>query len=223
MSRTPKSRVTKALVKPRRRVGRPARYTPELAARICGLIATGSTLRAAAKASGISWRTVARWNVERPEFRAAYEQARETRTLLWAEECIDIVDDAQGDYVTNPKTGKQEFNRENVHRAKLRVDERHWQMSRLDPRLWGDRQEVTVKDDWALLSIEERERRALKLLDMWGEIKERRAERERLRIEGPPPIVYDPTDGDELAAREAKERARASSEEDDDPAGGIGR
>ena len=58
---------------------------------------------------------------------------------------------------------------------------------------------------------------------MWGEIKERRAERERLRIEGPPPIVYDPTDGDELAAREAKERARASSEEDDDPAGGIGR
>jgi terminase small subunit-like protein len=110
MSRTPKSRVTKALVKPRRRVGRPARYTPELAARICGLIATGSTLRAAAKACGISWRTVARWNVERPEFRAAYEQARETRTLLWAEECIDIVDNAQGDYVTNPKTGKQELN-----------------------------------------------------------------------------------------------------------------
>jgi hypothetical protein len=43
-----------------------------------------------------------------------------------------------------------------------------------------------------------------------------------LRTEGPPPIVYDPTDGDELAAREAKERARAQSD-DDDPAGGIGR
>jgi hypothetical protein len=41
--------------------------------------------------------------------------------------------------------------------------------------VWGERQEIQVKDDWALLSIEERERRALKLLDMWDEIKERRA------------------------------------------------
>jgi hypothetical protein len=88
--------------------------------------------------------------------------------------------------------------------------------------VWGERQEIQVKDDWSLLSIEERERRALKLLDMWDEIKERRAERERLRIEGLPPIVYDPTDGDELAAREAKERARAQSDDDDSP-GGIGR
>ena len=223
MSSTPKNRVTKALVKPRRRVGRPARYTPELAARICGLIATGSTLRVAAKTCGISWRTVARWNVERPEFRAAYEQARETRTLLWAEECIDIVDNATGDYVQNPKTGRLEFNRENVHRAKLRVDERHWQMSRLDPRLWGDRQEIQVKDDWTQLSIEERERRALKLIDMWDVIQQRRAESERFRIEGPAPIVYDPTDGDELAEREAKERARARARDEDDPPGGIGR
>jgi hypothetical protein len=67
-----------------------------------------------------------------------------------------------------------------------------------------------------------RECRALKLLDRWGQIKERRAQLERLRTEGPPPIVYDPTDGDELAAREAKERAQAQSD-DDDPPGGIGR
>src|SRR5262249_37956201 len=133
----------------------------------------------------------------------------ETGTLVWAEECIEIVDNAKGDYVTNPKTGKLEFNRENVHRAKLRVDERHRQMSRLDPRLWGDRQEIQVKDDWTQLSIEERERRSLKLIDMWEQIQQRRAESERFRLEGPAPIVYDPTDGDELAEREAKERARA--------------
>jgi hypothetical protein len=45
MSRTPKSRVTKALVNPRRRVGRPARYTPELWRAALG---TGG---------GISWAT----------------------------------------------------------------------------------------------------------------------------------------------------------------------
>ncbi len=96
---------TKALAKPKRPTGRPPRFTPELAAKICGLIAARSTLRATAKACGVGWRTVARWNVERPEFREAYEQARETRTLVWAEECIDIVDRAQGDYVKNPKPG----------------------------------------------------------------------------------------------------------------------
>jgi hypothetical protein len=65
-------------------------------------------------------------------------------------------------------------------------------------------------------------RRNCLLLDRWGQIKERRAQLERLHTEGPPPIVYDPTDGDELAAREAKERARARSGDDDSP-GGIGR
>jgi len=152
MSRIADNRKTKALGKPKRPAGRPPRFTPELAATICGLIATGSTLKAAAKACGVGWRTVARWNVERPEFREAYEQARETRTLVWAEECIDIVDRAKGDYVRNPKTGKLELNRANVHRAKLRIDERHWQMARLDPRLWGDRQAIRLKDDWSNLT-----------------------------------------------------------------------
>ena len=82
---------------------------------------------------------------------------------------------------------------------------------------------MTVKNDWALLSIEERERRALKLLHMWDQIKERRAERERLRIEGPPPIVYDPPDGDELPALEAEERARARSDDDDPSRAGAKR
>src|SRR5215472_3916489 len=133
MPRALGNRTAKLSDNSKRPVGRPARFTPELATRVCGLIATGSTLRAAAKSCGVGWRTVARWNVDRPEFREAYEDARATRTLVWAEECVDIVDDATGDYANNPKTGKLELNRENVHRAKLRVEERHWQMTRLDP------------------------------------------------------------------------------------------
>ena len=172
----------KALVKPQRSVGRPARFTPALATRICNLIATGSTLRSTAKTCGVGWRTVARWNVERPDFREAYESARETRTLVWAEECLDIVDDASGDYVENPKTGKLQFNHENVHRAKLRVDERHWQMARLDPRLWGERQQIDVKNDWTLLTEAERSRKADELIAMIRETREQPPE--------PPALVY---------------------------------
>ncbi len=38
--------------------------------------------------------------------------------------------------------------------------------------------------------------------------------------QAPPPIVYDPTDGDELAEAE---RRRKQQQNDDDPPGGIGR
>ena len=172
----------KALVKPQRSVGRPARFTPALAARICNLIATGSTLRSAAKTCGVGCRTVARWNIERPDFREAYESARETRTLVWAEECLDIVDDASGDYVENPKTGKLQFNHENVHRAKLRVDERHWQMARVDPRLWG-RSAADRQNDWALLTLEERERKADELIAMIREVRQGPSSE-------PPALVY---------------------------------
>jgi len=125
---------------------------------------------------------VARWNVERPEFREAYEDARATRTLVWAEECVDIVDDATGDYANNPKTGKLEFNRENVHRAKLRVEERHWQMTRLDPRLWGDRQQIDVRNDWHLLTEQERRRKAEEIIAMIRELREPPPQ--------PPPLIY---------------------------------
>ena len=188
----------KALVKPQRSVGRPARYTPELATRICNLIATGSTLRSAARACGIGWRTIARWNAQQPEFREAYESARETRTLVWAEQCLDIVDNATGDYVKNPKTGKLELNRENVHRAKLRVDERHWQMARLDPRLWGDKQQVDVKTDYSLWTEEQRLRKVHEIIGLIEEIKR--------GPEMPPPLEY---------------RAE-EPEEEPQPIGGIG-
>ena len=82
-------------------------------------------------------------------------------------------------------------------------------MARLDPRLWGDRQEVHVKEDWSKFTVEERERRALKIIGMCREVVEMRKEIERFKREGPRPIVYDPTDADELAeATAAAEFAR---------------
>jgi hypothetical protein len=189
MPRIIDNRKTKALGKPKRPAGRPPRFTPELAARICGLIATGSTLRAAAKACGVGWRTVARWNIERPEFRAAYEQARETRTLLWGEEIIEIADDSSGDYKVNPTTGKTEFRRDNVLRSQLRIETRKWVMARLDPKQWGDKQSVDVSANIMMLSPEERVQKALQLFDLM----EKFVERARKPVGGGP-LVYDPGD-----------------------------
>jgi hypothetical protein len=83
--------------------------------------------------------------------------ARAQRTEIWAEECIEIADDATRDYTTD-KHGNRVFNHESVHRARLRIEARQWQMTRLDPRLWRDRQKMGVKGDCSpLLSVDERE------------------------------------------------------------------
>jgi terminase small subunit-like protein len=215
-------RGAKIPAKPKRPVGRPTRYTPELAARICGVIATGSTLRAAAKACGVGWRTAARWNVERPEFRAAYEQARETRTLVWGEEIIEIADDLKGDY-RQRRDGKTVQNKESVLRSKLRIEARQWVMARLDPRLWGDRQQIDVKADWMQLSEEERVRKAMNLLGMVREVVEREKQAKLEAAAGPRRITYDATDGDLLAEEEQRERERQRRLEEEGGEDGIGR
>ena len=143
---------------------------------------------------GIAPETVCRWRLKHADFREAYTLARRLRTEVWAEECIEIADDASGDY-TIDKHGHPIVNTENVDRTRLRIDARKWQMARLDPQRWGNRQEIRVTDDWTQLSGEERVRRALQLIDL----AKGAMEKKRLLEAGPPRIVYDPTDGDELA------------------------
>jgi hypothetical protein len=75
-------------------------------------------------------------------------------------------------------------------RSKLRIEARQWVMARLDPQLWGDRQEVHVKDDWALLTIEERERKADEIIQMVRDI-------EALEKYTPKPIEYRWAEDDE--------------------------
>ena len=88
--------------------------------------------------------------------------------------------------------------------------------------VWGDRQQIDLKDDWSNLTEAERVRKALVMLDMAEEMVNRGPV---IALE-PRRIEYDPTDGDELADAERRKRLEAErAEEDDQPAaaGGIGR
>jgi len=55
-------------------------------------------------------------------------------------------------------------------------------MSRLHHSIWGDHKSIDVKDDWSLLTEDERSRRADELIQMIAEI--------RNPPQGPPPLVY---------------------------------
>jgi hypothetical protein len=76
-----------------------------------------------------------------------------------------------------------------VHRARLRIDARKWQMVRLDPRLWGDRQQLDVKTDYSLWTEEQRLQKAHELIGLIQEIQR--------GPELPPPLEYRPEEKDE--------------------------
>src|ERR1051325_1065366 len=106
---------------PKRAAHRPTKFTPELGENICELIACGWLMKDAARHFGIPPETVCRWVVKYEGFREVYAAARAQRTEIWAEECIEIADDATRD---TDEQGNCMFNVENVHRARLRIDAR---------------------------------------------------------------------------------------------------
>lgn len=140
--------------------GRPSLYTPELATRICALIAEGNSLRAIAEMPGIPGkRTILEWLVsdKHPEFAHQYARARELQAEGAADEMIEISDTPLlGVVETIKPDGSVEVRKEDMlgHR-KLQIDTRKWMLSKLLPKKYGDKltQELTGKDGGPIASV----------------------------------------------------------------------
>ena len=111
-------------------------------------VAEGATLREVCKAEGMpAESTVRRLIRQSPELRSTYARAREERAERWAEELIEIADDATNDYVERKKTGGGSvtvLDDEHVRRSQLRIDTRKWLLARLMPGQFGDRIETQL-------------------------------------------------------------------------------
>ena len=126
---------------------------------------------------------IAGWSAE-PSFRHDVLRARELRgDLSFGEQILDIADDAENDWTT-AQNGRPIVNKEIVLRSKIRIEARQFHMARLNHAVWGDHKSVDIKNDWALLSEDERRRRADELIQMIAEI--------RNPPQGPPPLTYRP-------------------------------
>lgn len=129
--------------------GRPSKYTDKLADKICQMIAQGQSVRSiCAKKDMISMQTFFRWLRENDKFREQYAHACEERSYMYAEEIIEIADDATNDYMeqhdeSDELTGYK-LNGENIQRSRLRVDTRKWLMSKLNPKVYGDKLDMTT-------------------------------------------------------------------------------
>ncbi|MEN5300484.1 terminase small subunit protein [Brucella sp. TWI559] len=106
-------------------IGRPTKFTEQLAAHICAEISSGISLRTICGQAGIpSQTTVFRWLSEHKDFREQYARAREAQMEAMAEDILEIAD---------------EGNEDDTQRAKLRIDARKWLMSKMAPKKYGDK------------------------------------------------------------------------------------
>lgn len=129
-----------------KKVGRPSDYSREKATAICDQIEDGRSLRAICQTEGMPAKsTVLLWLALHPEFSAQYARAREAQADKYAEEILEIADDASRDYIETEDGPK--LNSEHVQRSRLRVDSRKWLASKLAPKKYGEKLELAGDPD----------------------------------------------------------------------------
>lgn len=123
--------------------GRPSEYTPELAEDICRRLSEGESLREICRHDAMPAEAAVRlWAAaDRGGFHAQYTKARQAQALRWAEEITEIADNGSNDWMerNDPDNPGYAFNGEHYQRSRLRVDARKWMLSKVLPKVYGER------------------------------------------------------------------------------------
>ena len=129
--------------------GRPTEYTDKLGDHICAMIASGISLTRICRDKTMPCLPVFyRWTREHPDFATRYVRAREDQADTYADESMDIADTPEeGEEVVERADGGREVRRGDMlgHR-KLRVETRKWFAAKMQPKKYGDRQNLALSD-----------------------------------------------------------------------------
>lgn len=83
-----------------------------------------------------------KWVSEDEALAKQYAQAMNVRADLMFDEMLDIAD-STGDDIIELDDGRQVVNHEVINRDRLRVDTRKWVLSRMNPKKYGEKVDVT--------------------------------------------------------------------------------
>lgn len=132
-------------------IGRPSKFTEATGAEICRRLGEGESLRAICRDSAMpAEATVRGWVIDGidEEFAARYHRARELQAFGWAEEILEVADDGTNDFVERERENGSKyvaFDAENVQRSRLRIDARKWLVSKILPKIYGDKVSAEIK------------------------------------------------------------------------------
>ena len=142
-AKTAKPTRTKAAIKAANGPANSYLYTKEIGDEICQRIAEGESLRSICKSNRMpSCATVLNWTQDKEHaFAEQFARAREIGYFILADEIMEIADDATNDYTTRAKEEGAEVvvNHDHISRSKLRVDTRKWMLSKMLPKVYGDK------------------------------------------------------------------------------------
>lgn len=127
-------------------LGRPTLLNQQVIDAICEHIEQGKSLRSFCKQEDApAMSTVTKWLRENRAFSAQYADARARGMDAHAEEILAIADDnTQDEEEVETENGViVRVNHDVINRAKLRIDTRKWLMSKLAPKKYGDKLDVT--------------------------------------------------------------------------------
>lgn len=129
--------------------GRPSVYDGKIAAEICRRMAEGESLRGICEDEHMPGEsTVRSWVIDDVNgFSAQYARARALQAERWAEEIMHISDELPA------MTGEGKYDSAAVQHQRLRVDTRKWLLSKVLPKVYGDRLDVTSKGEQVGLAI----------------------------------------------------------------------
>lgn len=127
--------------------GRPTDYNQELVSIMCERVASGESVRSITKDEDMpAMATFFRWLHEKPEFKEQYTIAKELGAEALFADLLAIADDGSNDYVEKlDQEGKAlgyAVNGECIQRSRLRVDTRKWYLSKVLPKVYGERQQI---------------------------------------------------------------------------------
>ena len=114
------------------------------------LIENGKSLRKALATVKLSSSTFFIWIDENENKSKQYARACEERAEALLDEMIDIVDDTRNDIIeTDLGDGiiVEKPNNEVIQRSRLRYDARKWLISKLNPKKYGEKMDVTSGGD----------------------------------------------------------------------------
>ena len=116
------------------KLGRPTKYSETVSDDICDRIANGKSLINICGELNLSYSQVMVWLRKYPDFTDKYARAREIQADWYADEIISVIDNAKSD-------------RNEIERAKIKIDALKWIASKLKPKKYGDKIDLTSNGD----------------------------------------------------------------------------
>lgn len=121
--------------------GRPTTYTEDIAKEICKRISEGESVRSITRDENMpSQATIYNWllDEDKKEFLEQYERARDTQANIFFEELDELAKQAVEDIVGDDKSDNAR-----VSARKLQIDTLKWRLSKMLPKKYGDKLDVT--------------------------------------------------------------------------------